>query len=382
MGIRNFNNLATSQTRKQALLIAQSGLAALEPGKLFERHGLHHKVRKELKSAKKVFVVAVGAASFAAVKDLSELLKRQLDGGVVLDFELPDDEPARSNWKLLMVTPHATAKNRAASQELAASLREYSGRADSADNAVVFILGAEAGRILSGDAAIAPDQERDILDALARSAATDQEIEVVMRRISPMRAGGLAAFAYPARVIGLSVNGNSLQKNNSTVYEAQDILKRYQILESVGLDTMSLAESPANDEHFAKVKLLNIEPAKIFAAAAEAEAKNLGYKPQVFSYEPGTGPDILAKQLDHELYKLKSGQCLIAVPTLSHGLPVKPLPDITLKSGLTGLVLNSRRFFSEDPIGHFIEQNARAADTFFYDKPVLTAGDIFIVAAV
>ena len=131
-------------------------------------------------------------------------------------------------------------------------------------------------------------QGRKLYDAFLAAGGTIGELNTVRKHLSLLKGGGLAKLLYPATVVGLvfcDVPGGKIEdvasgptfKDTSTVHDAQLILDKY------GLTGFNLTETPKEDIYFEKVRNILLVSSDDALAAMHVEAKQLGYKPKIFS---------------------------------------------------------------------------------------------------
>src|SRR3989338_8545822 len=97
MLIKNFDELATSKLRKDALLIVEEGLKAIDTEKVLSKQisleGSILTIRNQkldLNKFRKIFIIGVGKTSCAAGKVLEEVLQDKISGGIILDTKPGD----------------------------------------------------------------------------------------------------------------------------------------------------------------------------------------------------------------------------------------------------------------------------------------------------
>jgi len=92
--IKNFDSLATTPLRKDALFILESGLQAIDTkAALRKTVSRQQKIltvgrkRFQLDSFRRIFVIGIGKASFKAAQELEKILSHRITGGIVLDVQ-------------------------------------------------------------------------------------------------------------------------------------------------------------------------------------------------------------------------------------------------------------------------------------------------------
>ena len=129
---------------------------------------------------------------------------------------------------------------------------------------VIFALsrGAEGMLCLPSDRNV--QSKIKILASLRQLGANPNEINTVNKHISLVKGGQLAQIVYPAQVINLIyqhpaypdfalIGAGPTIKDETTLADAQTILKRYDALEHAGVLNIKLVETPKEDKYFEKV---------------------------------------------------------------------------------------------------------------------------------
>ena len=87
MIIKNYKNLAVTETRKKSLQIVEAGLAAIKTPTIIKKSiqlkGNQLKIKSknfDIKDIDRIFLVAIGKCSFDAVPILEKLLGSRLTG--------------------------------------------------------------------------------------------------------------------------------------------------------------------------------------------------------------------------------------------------------------------------------------------------------------
>lgn len=193
MKIKNYKELACNELREKALEIAEAGLQAIDTRQAI----LNNKLIKNL-SAQRIFVIAIGKCSYEASSALEEVL--DIYKGISLDVKKGELKKIKS---IQGTHPLPSEKNIKATKEIINLLdttRE--------DDLVLFIISGGGSTLLCER-----EEEKEIVSKLLKSGKDIYEINKIRKTLSSARAGGLAKYAYPARVVSLifsDVPGNDL----------------------------------------------------------------------------------------------------------------------------------------------------------------------------
>jgi len=350
--ITNFKNLATNPIRKKAFLIAEAGYAAIDIAKIVNQiiklkddklsirnAMLEHST--DLDNYKKVFLIGIGKGSALACTTLAKILGKKLTKGIVLDIQRPNfqfrpsgDLPQAktiSNFQFLTGThPIPSIKNVIATKKII----DLAKNASKDDLIITFICGGGSALLCGSNEEL--KYSKIVFSELTMAGADILELNTVRKHLSEIKAGGLAKIAYPATVVSLIVSdviGNDLSMvaSGPTVHDktfkkdAEKIIRKYQH-KSANLSALIsvLKETPKDKKYFKKVEnilfLSNREP---ILAMAE-KAKEIGFKPKIYSLKiHGEAKNALLPLLK----ELRKGEILLAAGETT----------VTLKSQISNL---------------------------------------------
>ncbi len=321
MIIKNFIQLATTPVRKQALLIAEAGLEAINTTRIMQRDfsydaksdTLYIKGQKfDLSKYKRVLVVGGGKVVAEAAVIIEQQLGSRLSAGLVIDLVASKTSIIQGR---IGTHPLPSSANVSATQEMISMLSECTE-----NDLVIAVIAGGGSSLMCAPAEITLDEERQLTKTLMHSGASIIEINTVRKHMSLIKGGGLAKFAHPATVIGLifsDVPGDDLTevasgptfKDDSTINDAMAILQKYSILQKCSMDSCGLTESPKASHYFDKVTNIMFCSAKDALNAMVEKSKNLGLKPRIWQTAFEGEASVLAKTI---LDQAKPGECLLA----------------------------------------------------------------------
>src|SRR3990167_886487 len=311
--IQNFEQLSSSETRKTALEIAEAGLWAIDTptivrkGIRIENSTLFIQNRAfSLKDVRNVYVVGTGKCALAACSALEEVLGDRIAGGIVLDIK----EGALERLRLLVGDhPFPTERNAKATAEIITLLKVLEQ-----DDLVLFVVSGGGSTLLCQPESLSCQDEAAIVSSLFRAGATIQELNIVRKHLSLARGGYLAMHAYPARSISLifsDVPGDNMEfiasgptiKDTTKKEDAEQILKKYSVLETCVIPKITLLETPKEGKYFKNVtNILFVSNGVALEAMAE-KAKELGFHAKIrTSVLTGEARDV-AKTIVEDLQK-------------------------------------------------------------------------------
>lgn len=322
MIIQNFNLIATDPLRKQALQIAESGLAAISTrAVVHDRVSLQHnntvlQISSEkfpLSVYKRILVIAFGKVSLEAVTELHNILGDKISGGFVIDV-ISGNIP---NVVCKVGThPLPSLANTAATHELLEMLKTVTG-----DDLIINVVSGGGENLLCAPANITIEEEREITASLGESGATPKEVEIIRKHLSLVKGGQLAKLVYPATMINLivsdlagvsinSVAGGPTVMDDSTAHQAGEILKRYSVMTKLNLQAVKLTETPKEDKYFKFMHNIFLYSPQDALDAMKVKAHDLGF--DVSIWNPAFSGE--AQELGHTIARLplKTGQCILA----------------------------------------------------------------------
>jgi glycerate 2-kinase len=295
MIIQNFQQLATTSLRKQALLIGEAGFEAIITKKIirervsFDAQRDILEVRGQqfhLSSFQRVVCVGFGKAAYEGVTELAALLGPRLDCGLSIDVQTGAAQP---NVRCLVGShPSPSAANIQATDELLAMLTGLT-----AADLVVCVVSGGGSSLLCAPHDMTCETQSNIVAALTSQGATIQELNTVRKHLSRVKGGQLAKLCYPATMVSLifsDVPGDDLSMvasgptvlDTTTVYDAQAVLYKYEVLKLCHLPACSLLETPKEPHYFTKVHNILLVSGQDALLAMTEKAQELGWQVQVW----------------------------------------------------------------------------------------------------
>ncbi len=293
MKIRNAEALAITPARRDVLAIAEAGLAAVDTAAVvrgaLRREGdklsVGENIAIDLASAGRVIFVAVGKCAADSAPIVEEVLGDRLSGGVVIDVK--SCAPSAHLKTFRGTHPLPSDDNLAAAEAVVGVLRDLTER-----DIVLFVVSGGGSTLLFLPENRANREESAIFKELTARGAAIQEMNTVRKHLSLARGGWLARYAYPARVISLvfsDVPGNELGtiasaptvRDETTVADAAEILRRFGILERRSIEQCGLIETPKEECYFERVANLIIVSNERALEAMKRKAGALGYRSEI-----------------------------------------------------------------------------------------------------
>jgi glycerate 2-kinase len=271
MIIENFDSLASTPLRKQALLIAEAGLQAVAVPRVMAAQ-VKYDSRKQvltvrnqnfpIKGYNKIFILGFGPGSSYVVNGLDKSLNQQNHVSFSLDSSFG------------VAYPNCSSANTLATRELINLLSQVS------DNDLVIII-STASDILCAPVNISCEQQEKVFSGLRQVGASAEELDIVRNHMSLVHGGGLAKACYPAKVINVvfgSSDNDLLKLDPTTTNDALKLLRKYHTLDRANLDTSELIETPKEQKYFENINTVFLASTQDLVKAAEQKAEELGWR--------------------------------------------------------------------------------------------------------
>ncbi len=296
MKIQNFNQLTTTPARQALLGVAEAGLEAINTGAVIRDTirlaGDMLTVADEtldLKEVGQLVFVAVGKCAADAAVAAEEILDDHIARGAVLDVKKC---PEVKFLKTFCGThPLPSDENLVATEAIVATLKDLTKR-----DLVIFVISGGGSTLLFLPQNRNDREEISIFNALTDAGATIEELNTVRKHLSLARGGWLAKYAYPAKVISLifsDVPGDDISfvasgptvKDETTIEEAEQVLARFNVLRTCGIEKCDLVITPKDKKYFARVKNVLAVSNRKALEAMKVAAQNLGFTVKILDTE-------------------------------------------------------------------------------------------------
>lgn len=285
--IQNFEALAVTDLRRDALAIAEAGYAAIDVDA-----AIRSKVQvsgNELRimdatytiTGRRIFFIGVGKCAFAAAGAIEKILGERLTGGIALDVSPIEGALPTKIETYVGSHPLPSEINENATKRIIEFLSDC--RED--DLVIMLISGGGSTLLCLHAATMTCFDESELFEELTAKGAPIRDINIVRKHISHARGGNLAQAAYPAEVVSLIVSdvpGNDIAViasgptvlDSSTVADARAILEQYGITASASIE---FKETPKEEKYFERVHNVLFLSSQNALAAMQNEAAQRGY---------------------------------------------------------------------------------------------------------
>src|SRR3989338_9804909 len=231
-----YNAIYTDAVTRSRLALTGSGLSV--DGKTYD-----------LNKFSKIKILGFGKASCKAVQTLESLLKGRISEGVAIDIRAGTCD---------IVSVEKGTHPRPSPENVIATGKIVKMTEENSDDELYIVVVSGGGSSLLCWPVSECEQGGRLYDDFARVGGTIDEINLVLKHISGVKFGRLAALLYPATVIGLvfcDVPGDNFKDvaSGPTYYDESTVADAQTILDKYGLRGYTLNETPKDKELFEKV---------------------------------------------------------------------------------------------------------------------------------
>lgn len=304
--IKNLNVLVengktdlTKKARKIALKSIQAALNAADPKNLLrnkvvlKQSSLYiDQLTFDLEKLRNIYVIGGGKASGSMAEALEEILGNYIRAGVV---NVPYGDQSKTHIIKLQKASHPTPDQ--AGVKGAQQMVKIAQQAEKDDLLICLLSGGGSSLMPLPCEGVTLEDKKQLTEALLKSGASINEVNIVRKHISSFKGGLLAKQAYPATILNLilsDVVGDDLASiasgptvpDPSTFTDAKHVLEKYGVWERTPLSIRKrlsegtqgkIADTPKNgDPVFKKVYSVVVGNNRVASSAAVAQLKSEG----------------------------------------------------------------------------------------------------------
>lgn len=319
--IKNFDSLATSEKRRDALTIIEAGLQAIDTESVLrtsvklEGDTLTIQGRQfDLTEYDHVYVIGFGKVACTAAYVLEQILGARIKDGAAIGVA----ERVCSTIDTYTGThPLPSMQNYTATKHI----EEVARMAKERDLVLVIVSGGGSAHLCSTMSE--RDQGIQLFEAFLKSGGTIEELNTIRKHISHLKGGGLAKALFPATVVALifsdvpggdtaSVASGPTFLDTSTIHEANVIIEKYQ------LGSFRLLETPKDPKYFERVHNFVMVSNVTALNAMQQVAKELYYRVDLVSAtQYATAEEtcsLLLREVTEGMMRCMGGETKMSVP--------------------------------------------------------------------
>ncbi|MEK7502296.1 MAG: DUF4147 domain-containing protein [Patescibacteria group bacterium] len=297
MFIKNFDKLATTPQRKIVLEIVEEALSSIQTENVLNKNFtvLNNKLSVkdkifDLSIFQRVFLIGFGKGSAKNSKIIEDKLGEKLTEGYVIDTNPEDFKKIKFT---LGTHPLPSPGNVKFTDSVIKRAKELN--LTKKDLIIVVICGGGSAMFVH-PSKVGLEKKIQVERALLKSSANIMEINTIRQHLSSVKGGGLAQILYPANVASLifsDVPGNNLSfiasgptvRDNTTIDDALELLKKYNLLAKLGLSYEDFVENPKEEIYFENVSNILILSNQTALEAMKKKAQDLGFAANIYSYK-------------------------------------------------------------------------------------------------
>ncbi len=292
MIIQNFEDLATSEKKRECLEILEAVLKAADPENIIPKFVTTEEIKIQeqilkLSDFSNIYTVAFGKAGDSMTRALNEIIP--IKSGIIV---IPKGSKSKIKSKKFQIFNSGHPKPDQTSVKAAKEVTKFLQNRREGE-LVIFLVSGGGSSLLAIPDDIILDDKIYVTDLLLKSGATIQEFNCIRKHLSKIK-GGRLVENIKCDGIGLvmsDVEGDDLSSiasgttymDNTTFLDALNIINKYKLKNKIPLEILQrledgfkgkIPETPKN----AKMENYVIANNKDCLKAMESKAKEFGYK--------------------------------------------------------------------------------------------------------
>lgn len=291
--ITNYDELATTPLRADALSIIEAGLDAVDTHTVITRDLEWDASTKTLcvhgrdicfSDYEHIYFVGFGKCAVDAGLAIEEKLGDALTAGIVIDVRT-------APFKKIVSYAGAHPLPEEANVVATDAVVDLLSRATERDLVLAAVSGGGSA-LLCAPHGMGHQLYADIAESLMQKGANIHELNTVRKHLSHVLGGNLAKIAHPATVVALvfsDVLGNDIgsiasgpfMKDTTTKEDAEHVLAKYDVMRMCTTPECEVLETPKEDHYFERVTHMLLVTNERALTAMHARATELGYSAEV-----------------------------------------------------------------------------------------------------
>jgi len=252
MIIQNFNELATSDKKKDCLEILEAGLEAANPENIIPKYVTPDEIKIGGKSIKirkysNIYSVAFGKAGDSMTRALNAIIP--IKSGIVV---IPKGSKSRIKGKKFQIFNSRHPKPDQTSVKAAKEVMKFLQNKKS-DELVIFLVSGGGSSLLAMPNDITLDDKIYVTNLLLKSGATIQEFNCIRKHLSKIKGGRLVENmkCQGISLVMSDVEGDDLSSiasgttymDDTTFADALDIIEKYKLKRKMPLEVLQVLEN-------------------------------------------------------------------------------------------------------------------------------------------
>ena len=251
MIIQNFNELATSDKKKDCLEILEAGLEAANPENIIPKYVTPNEIKIGGKSIKirkysNIYSVAFGKAGDSMTRALNAIIP--IKSGIVV---IPKGSKSRIKGKKFQIFNSRHPKPDQTSVKAAKEVMKFLQNKKS-DELVIFLVSGGGSSLLAMPDDITLDDKIYVTNLLLKSGATIQEFNCIRKHLSKIKGGRLVENmkCQGISLVMSDVEGDDLSSiasgttymDDTTFADALDIIEKYKLKRKIPSEVLQVLE--------------------------------------------------------------------------------------------------------------------------------------------
>ena len=292
MIIKNFNELATTDKKKDCLEILESGLQAANPENIIPKFVTPHEIKIgnkvfNIEKYSSIYSVAFGKAGDSMTRALNAIVP--IKSGIIV---IPKGTKAKIKGKKFQIFNSRHPKPDQTSVKAAKEVMKFVQNKRS-DELIIFLVSGGGSSLLAMPDEITLEDKIHVTNVLLKSGATIQEFNCIRKHLSKIKGGKLVENmkCQGVSLVMSDVEGDDLSSiasgttymDTTTYVDALEIIDKYKIRWKMPSEVLKLLEDRANIEksvkHTKKTKIENYVIANNNDCLKDMQetAKKIGY---------------------------------------------------------------------------------------------------------
>ena len=292
MIIQNFNELATSDKKKDCLEILEAGLQAANPENIIPKYVTPNEIKigdKSIKIGKysNIYSIAFGKAGDSMTRALNAIIP--IKSGIVV---IPKGSKSRIKGKKFQIFNSRHPKPDKTSVKAAKEVIKFLQNKRS-DELVIFLVSGGGSSLLAMPNEITLDDKIYVTNLLLKSGATIQEFNCIRKHLSKIKGGKLVENmkCQGISLVMSDVEGDDLSSiasgttymDDTTFADALDIIEKYKLKRKIPLEVLQVLEKGLNKKNSeipkkSKIENYIIANNKDCLEVMQKTAEKMGYK--------------------------------------------------------------------------------------------------------
>ena len=290
MIIQNFNELATSDKKKDCLEILEAGLEAANPENIIPKYVTPDEIKIGGKSIKirkysNIYSVAFGKAGDSMTRALNAIIP--IKSGIVV---IPKGSKSRIKGKKFQIFNSRHPKPDQTSVKAAKEVMKFLQNKKSGE-LVVFLVSGGGSSLLAMPNEITLDDKIYVTNLLLKSGATIQEFNCIRKHLSKIKGGKLIENmkCQGISLVMSDVEGDDLSSiasgttymDDTTFADALDIIEKYKLKRKIPSEVLQVLEKGLEKIEIpkkSKIENYIIANNRDCLEAMQKTARKIGYK--------------------------------------------------------------------------------------------------------